>query len=1852
MAENTNNRLTGMLLSKSRRAQYLKVFAVLAACVVVAVAIVLHQNGVAMTHKEQVLTCPVTGAVAHTHDESCYDKDGNLVCTLPERELHTHTDACYTETRELTCGLEESDGHKHTEACYDANTGELICGQEESEGHHHTDACYTVTRELTCGLEEITETHVHGAGCFTTVEVNDEVVTASDAKDGVTANAAMPAQNFTGELKDQDNKVVMQVEVTAPEGAFPANTTMKIAAIDSKDIKGSVDKAVAQKSADGVVKDIQAVDITFYNEAGQEIEPATDITVRFVSDLIAKNTDSYVVHVNDKGDGAVVDALTPNQVAERNQQTSDDALLISAKEFSPYAVVTVSLQHTLTASDGNKYVITVDCPAEANVPQNAELEVTEITEGAEGYDAYLKEVTDKIEDEVTFARFFDIKIVADGKEIQPSVPVTVKVELNLKDETPEEAKAVADAEEAKAVHFTSDDKAEVIDAALDKNAVSFEAKGFSVYAVVGTKLATEFTISNPDGNDVTYLVTVTYGPEAEIPEGSTLKVEEYKPGSKEYDAAKEQLIKTEQSDGASSWLNLEQGEGDTQESAANDDSNAGLTVFDVSIIGPNGQEVEPKAPVNVKVEMKKLPDNTDEAVLENSMELKHFVENGGEPAIENVASTNNTYGVSGGEINVSDKGVVAEFDLNSFSVFAFTWGSKQANIIAHHVDASGKELLLDNQTADVSLSGNHTYTLSNSQVHGGVSGYNYTSAYIRTVSGEEKTVTKFTTSNSNNKSITFYNNNTEIAKYTAPFNVDLFFVYEPEDAPSGGTGGASLDAPKTDKKLTPNGDGTYTLSLSVKGTRDTSDSSTHANVVVVYDSSNSMNKKPETTYEYTAADKGRYGLVNGQYVKLYYRWYGQYYEVGENDTHGTVYRASGYSYVQYTGTRYNQTVVSLSRHDVAKRAVKSLAESLLSNNTEEQTDLVELAFVDFATIVRSVNGASFTLNNSLTPTVGKTTNLQTFKGWVDAVSVSDNESNRYGATNWEEALKVANLYNFGDNDPTYIIFVSDGEPTVRVSRNVYNENPGPNDYFSSNSYYNAAFTENGRTVDVYGTGNSDNNKYDLGAAVSEAKAILKANKKLFTVGAFIPANNTTMQLLGGEYYNAADQSSLEAAFQNIIRSITMDVAYTDVKITDGITDMTATALASGDIGNLQYFKNGQLWPVAQMEAEGAKQARFEAGSNGRNKKVIWNLGENYKLEKDVEYKVTFTVWPKQEDYDLLAALNNGMLHYGDDYTYTADDGSTKTIPAAEYTKQIVKDTEGKYIVMTNTAAGIKYKVVTEQSSSDGSSTTTTGSEQSATIENPKNGMGLDKSQVTVNKEWEDELDPTQLLKLLETNPDYKVNLVVKANNNAYATATIAPDIHRDLIGNVTGADWPGATVYIAPGVMLSTTKATEKGINVDSDRYQKITYNGTTYVILESGHEYSIDEPNTDYHFELKAQTYHPMVVDGQVQNVTFTFDNGSISGITAIDTENSATLTATNQLRAGINIRKKVIDEKGTEIYPEDQYFYLRVSFKDENGTPIKFSNYQDPDKDAPLTNAPYIAENKEAATVSIGENTYPIWYNIYQGAKDDMDIEGTYKPEGSEGYVTSYGVAEDGGIIRVKAGDVLRFTNVPVGTQLAVKEIDVPNGYVFDKYMHKESKASTNWTDETNMDTGYSITAAANTSYYLMCQNQQSAPDVKIQKVSSDNVNAVIKDTAKFKLYTDVNHTTAAKNIDGQEIGEISTNEGIADLGRLAIGTYYLVETQAPSGYNTMSTHVIIEVTANGVTYNQAEYAASASMQLKPTMANGVAVYTLIVTNSSGQELPHTGGMGTTAIYATGAALVGIAAYGLASKKLRNNL
>ncbi|MBR3317777.1 MAG: Cna B-type domain-containing protein [Atopobiaceae bacterium] len=469
-----------------RRRRGILIFVCMAVLVSFGVERLMRQQGITLTTTQQVLDCKETGIVAHTHNADCYDQDGNLVCPLPERPVHLHGPDCY------------------------ADDGSLVCGQEETEGEH-----------------------VHGSGCFRQIEVetpdpepapapeSEPEAPAEDFVDDAPAEdlpedeiyddhsvdkptpvdaAANPAQTFHEELKSE-GATALTVDVDAPEGALPANTTMRATLIE----RSKVDDALVQNAVDklpngagGKVLDLQAADITFVDANGKEVEPARSVTVRLTSKLIENSKDQpNVVHVEDaeearerakaqgknpqkaKAEGKVVKTLSAQELAMRDEGLEANQVAFNASRFSTYVLAITSQHQTLTMNDGATLDVTVDAPAQAGIPAEAKLEVKEVAQNSDEYKAYKQQALDAMgtDDVVALARFFNIRITnAAGETIQPSNDVNVKIKLA---DAPSD-----DAAQTSVVHFA--DQPEIISSREDAGTTQFEASSISVYGVLYT----------------------------------------------------------------------------------------------------------------------------------------------------------------------------------------------------------------------------------------------------------------------------------------------------------------------------------------------------------------------------------------------------------------------------------------------------------------------------------------------------------------------------------------------------------------------------------------------------------------------------------------------------------------------------------------------------------------------------------------------------------------------------------------------------------------------------------------------------------------------------------------------------------------------------------------------------------------------------------------------------------------------------------------------------------------------------------------------------------------------------------------------------------------------------------------------------------------------------------------------------------------------------------------------------------------------------------------------------------------------------------------------------------------------
>lgn len=606
----------------------------------------------------------------------------------------------------------------------------------------------------------------------------------------------------------------------------------------------------------------------------------------------------------------------------------------------------------------------------------------------------------------------------------------------------------------------------------------------------------------------------------------------------------------------------------------------------------------------------------------------------------------------------------------------------------------------------------------------------------------------------------------------------------------GVTPALAAEPPATSKTVKSNGDGTYTLSLSVTGKSQASSSSSKADVIVVLDTSGSMSER---------ADDSRQ-----------------------------------------------------SRLSVAKSAVNSLAEQLLSNNTTENPDSVRLSLVTFA--------------DYATTRVTGTTSLSSFQRQVNRLTAT-------GGTNWEDALATANAIQTRDGVEAYVIFVSDGNPTFRNTR-------GTKIWWQNRDEFEAHSSDGHR---YYGTGNSDAYGLNYDYAEVQAVAIAGEGKSFFAIGAFGTVSN--MQDLAaatgqtGNYYNAADSAALNAAFDNIINTITNNLTYSNVKVTDGITALTATSLGGGSADAFAYTKTKNGVTSDWLDAP-------EATYDETNKNVTWDLSSLGSLEHGVTYTVSFKVWPSQEAITEVARLQNA--------------GTTTGLP----TYIVYDSTAGTYGIKTNTAANVSYNQtsttttnvlptdavpqadgtwtspstgLTYTQESSGLYVATKSDTGSVALADP-DPMTVDTPTITVSKEWVDSLDNAAV------RPSGDISLGVLLDGKAFTTVTLNADN-----GYKTQVHVP-------------------YGIEVNGE-------------VLTAGREVTFSEPAIDSRYELSYEPFTPMMVDG-VPNYA---DDGS------------TTVTANNTLKSQLEIAKVVTSDGG--VYPTDASFDFDVTVTTPDSSDVSYA-------------------------------------------------------------------------------------------------------------------------------------------------------------------------------------------------------------------------------------------------------------------------------------------------------------------------
>lgn len=253
----------------------------------------------------------------------------------------------------------------------------------------------------------------------------------------------------------------------------------------------------------------------------------------------------------------------------------------------------------------------------------------------------------------------------------------------------------------------------------------------------------------------------------------------------------------------------------------------------------------------------------------------------------------------------------------------------------------------------------------------------------------------------------------------------------------------------------------------------------------------------------------------------------------------------------------------------------------------------------------------------------------------------------FEGTNWEAALILANeqLANkqlgARENAEKHVIFLSDGDPTLRMSAEGFGESGIEWNLFD------------GKNLDgTYGTRVDDPNGRNLSAATRVAKGRPASSMYVVNTSKSAKEMGTFAEKTGGSLLDGTTENNLAAAFSQIGQVVRKSVSYQDVALTDQLSSWVEFVSADdGSVGNIRYTKNGNDWTDADVPA-----AKIDGDT------LTWNLG---KIDKGTTYSVTFTIRPN-------AQAKADVASKGVDTGYATNNADTSGVAY----KTVVKTLEG------------------------------------------------------------------------------------------------------------------------------------------------------------------------------------------------------------------------------------------------------------------------------------------------------------------------------------------------------------------------------------------------------------------------------------------------------------------------------------------------------------------------------------------------------------------------------------------------
>ncbi len=475
------------------------------------------------------------GFEIHQHSLECYEK--MLICGQEETEAtaRTHTEDSIAREQGIICENENPE-HQHTEECYESV---LMCGMEE---HTHELSCYSNpeadVESPEIWLQSVSGVELTGNWRTDLVAVAESqldyaessqnyVVDEKEAKKGYTRYGAWYGDEFVYE--DWNSLFVMfcldYAEI--PTEAMPRfmdcqewieslNDGYYAAVSDYEPVAGDL-------VFFDIDKDGQADRVGIVTKASKELSESDLTGIETIQGDTEDKVQSVEYIVNEDETILGYAALTENPGEDSGEVSSED-----------------NVEQTTCTYEGEDYTITVTYGPEAEIPEAAKLIASEYAKDSEHYQeryAQAAKLYGWEEDRSDSIRLFNIGFYVDDKEIEPAAGVEVTITYNKQEKAAnykiihfggetEEPKTESTYENGQQnIDFTLDHFSDIMLVALaasDLNGQTFalfSPANLRVMTAVSTKLSGKLDAAevgyyfNPNG-DIFIYPTTTEGQES------------------------------------------------------------------------------------------------------------------------------------------------------------------------------------------------------------------------------------------------------------------------------------------------------------------------------------------------------------------------------------------------------------------------------------------------------------------------------------------------------------------------------------------------------------------------------------------------------------------------------------------------------------------------------------------------------------------------------------------------------------------------------------------------------------------------------------------------------------------------------------------------------------------------------------------------------------------------------------------------------------------------------------------------------------------------------------------------------------------------------------------------------------------------------------------------------------------------------------------------------------------------------------------------------------------------------------------------------------------------------------------